>query len=513
MPKPTREAGLLLHPTSLPSRFGIGDLGPASDAFLDWASAAGLRLWQVLPLVPPGSHDSPYAGLSAFAGNPLLVSPEWLLEEGLLPAAALEDVPAFPDDRVDFAAVRPFKERVLRSSFAHARSLGASVTDTIARFAASPAHASWLPDWALFAALRGAHGDASWTDWEPALVAREEGALADARRTHADEIAFHTFAQFLFFRQWDRVKRAANARGISILGDLPIYVALDSADVWSQRSFFAVDTLGRPEKVAGVPPDAYSADGQLWGHPLYRWDVLEAESFDWWIERVRANLRLADLVRLDHFRGFAGYWEIPAGAASAREGRWATGPGLMLFLAIRHALGDVPIVAEDLGEITDDVRQLLATLGVPGMKVLQFAFGEMDSEHLPHHHLRNAVCYTGTHDNDATLGWYASLPDWAQDRFREYFGVDGSDPAAVLVRAAYQSVADRAIVPVQDVLGLGGESRMNVPGRADGNWTWRVPKDALRPEVASRLLRLAELTGRVAVPRPVRSSPARAGEG
>jgi 4-alpha-glucanotransferase len=501
MTKRTREAGILLHPTSLPSRFGIGDLGPGTDAFLDWAATAGLRIWQVLPLGPAGAHDSPYAGLSAFAGNPLLISPEWLLEEGLLPASALDEAPAFLEDRVDFAAVHAFKERVLRASFAHARAVGASVTDAAARFAASPAHASWLADWALFAALRGAHGDAGWTEWPAALVSREEGALEAARKEHADEIAFHVYAQFLFFRQWERVKRAANARGISILGDLPIYAALDSADVWSQRRLFAVDASGRPEAIAGVPPDEFTEDGQLWGHPLYRWDVLAAESFDWWIERVRANLRLADLVRLDHFRGFAGYWEVPAGAASAREGKWATGPGLMLFLAIRHALGDVPIVAEDLGEITDDVRQLLATLGVPGMKVLQFAFGEPDSEHLPHHHVPNAVVYSGTHDNDVTLSWYASLPAEAQERFRDYFGVDGKDPAGVLVRAAYASVADRAIVPLQDVLALGPEARMNVPGRTDGNWAWRAPKDAFRPEVASRLLRLAELTGRVAAAR------------
>ncbi|MGA7990119.1 MAG: 4-alpha-glucanotransferase [Thermoanaerobaculia bacterium] len=498
MSRPTREAGILLHPTSLPSRYGIGDLGPASDAFLDWASSAGLRLWQVLPLVPPGSHDSPYAGLSAFAGNPHLISPEWLLEEGLLPASALEGAPDFPEDHVDFDAVHPFRERLLRASFDHARSLGASVTDAVGRFEASPVHSAWLPDWALFAALREASGGATWTAWDPALVARDEKALAEARASHPDAIAFHVYVQFLFFRQWERVKRAANARGISILGDLPIYVALDSADVWSQRRLFAVDTAGHPEFVAGVPPDAFATDGQLWGHPLYRWDVLAEENFDWWIERVRVNLRLADLVRLDHFRAFAGYWKIPAGAASAREGHWVTGPGLMLFLAIRHALGDVPIVAEDLGDITDDVRKLVATLGLPGMKVLQFAFGEIDNEHLPHNHVQNCVVYTGTHDNDTTAGWYSAQPDWAQQRFRDYFGVDGRDPAGVLVRAAYSSVADRAIVPLPDVLALGSEARLNVPGRAHDNWTWRAPKDAFRPEVASRLRHLAELTGRLA---------------
>jgi 4-alpha-glucanotransferase len=500
MRRPIREAGILLHPTSLPSRHGIGDLGPASDAFLDWCSSAGLRLWQVLPLGPTGAHDSPYAGLSAFAGNPLLVSPEWLLEEGLLPAGALDGAPEFPADRVDYASVDPFRTGLLRDSWAHARAVGASVLDAVRRFETSAAQAAWLPDWALFAALREKNGGGPWTAWDPGLVARDEAALADARRALADEIDFHVYAQFLFFHQWERVKHFANARGISIVGDLPIYVALDSADVWAGRHLFAVDEAGRPKSVAGVPPDDFTDEGQLWGHPLYRWDVLAAESYDWWIERFRLNLRLADVVRLDHFRGFSAYWEVPAGAATAKGGRWVPGPGLMLFLAIRHALGDLPIIAEDLGEITEDVRQLLATLGLPGMKVLQFAFGEMDSEHLPHHHVPNAVVYSATHDNDTTLGWYAGLPDWAQDRFREYFGVDGCDPAGVLVRAAFQSVADRAIVPLQDVLGLGSEARMNVPGRAHGNWAWRASKDAFGPEVAARLRRLGELTGRVAVP-------------
>jgi 4-alpha-glucanotransferase len=500
MPRPAREAGVLLHPTSLPSRYGIGDLGPAADAFLDWAKAAGLRLWQLLPLVPPGAHDSPYAGLSAFAGHPLLVSPEWLLEEGLLPAAALDGAPVFPEDRVDFPAVRAFRERLLRASFAHARGVGASVLDAVRKFEGSPSQAAWLHDWALFAALRRENGGTAWTAWAPELAAREDAALAEARARLADEIAFRVYEQFLFFRQWDRVKRAANARGISVVGDLPIYVALDSADVWSQRRLFAVDDAGHPQVVAGVPPDDFSEDGQLWGHPLYRWDVLAEEEFDWWIERVRVNLRLADLVRLDHFRGFAAFWEVPAEAESAKAGRWVAGPGLMLFLAIRHALGDVPIVAEDLGEITEDVRKLLATLGLPGMKVLQFGFGEIDSEHLPHHHVPNSVVYSGTHDNDTAAGWYATLPDWGRTRFRDYFGVDGKDPAGVLVRAAFQSVADRAIVPLQDILGLGSAARMNVPGRAHDNWAWRAPRNAFRPEVSARLRLLAELTGRVAAP-------------
>lgn len=500
MTRPVRQAGVLLHPTSLPSRFGIGDLGPASDAFLDWCASAGLTLWQVLPLGPTGAHDSPYASLSAFAGNPLLVSPEWLVEEGLLAPGALDAVRELPGGRVDYGAVRALKARLLRDSWAHARRSGSGVLDAVHRFRESAAQAEWLDDWALFAALRAENGESAWTTWDGALVAREADALEEARTRLAAEVDFHVYEQFLFFRQWERVKRAANARGISIMGDLPIYAALDSADVWAQRRIFAVDAEGTATAVAGVPPDAFAEDGQLWGHPLYRWDVLANESYDWWIERVRGNLRLADLVRIDHFRGFAAYWEVPASAASAKAGRWVTGPGLMLFLAIRHALGDVPIVAEDLGDITDDVRHLLATLGFPGMRVLQFAFGEMDSEHLPHHHVANSVVYTGTHDNDTANGWYATARDWESARFREFFDVDGRDPAGVLVRAAYQSVADRAIVPMQDVLGLGSEARMNVPGRADGNWTWRAPADSFRPETASRLKRLGELTGRVAVP-------------
>ncbi len=501
MTRAVRQAGVLLHPTSLPSRFGIGDLGPATDAFLDWCASAGLTLWQVLPLGPTGAHDSPYAGLSAFAGNTLLVSPEWLVEEGLLAASALDGVEELPADRVDYGGVQREKTRLLRDSWARARATGSTVLDAVRRFRESPAHAAWLSDWALFAALRGEHGEKAWPTWPHGLVSRDAGALEEARERLAPEVDFHVYAQFLFFRQWERVKRAANARGISIVGDLPIYVALDSADVWAQRHLFAVDADGTATAVAGVPPDDFAEDGQLWGHPVYRWDVLAEESYDWWIERVRANLRLADVVRIDHFRGFAAYWEVPASAATAKDGRWVPGPGLMLFLAIRHALGDVPILAEDLGEITDDVRHLVATLGFPGMKILQFGFTILDSEHLPHRHVPNAVVYSGTHDNDVSRSWYADLPAYAQERFRDYFGTDGSDPAAVLVRAAYASVADRAIVPMQDVLGLGNEARMNVPGRPHGNWTWRTPADAFRPEVAERLRHLAEITGRIAGPR------------
>ena len=497
----TRQAGVLLHPTSLPSRFGVGDLGPASDAFLDWASEAGLRLWQVLPPGPTGPHHSPYDGLSAFAGDPLLISPEWLVEEGLLPAGALDGAPDFPAGRVDWERVVPFRRLLLEDSFRHARSLGGKIEGEVARFQNASSQSAWLSDWALFAALRERNAGRPWAEWDPALARREEAALAAARAELAGEIAFHTYAQFLFFRQWQRVKAAANARGISILGDVPIYVAGDSADVWAHGRLFTLGEDGRPTAVAGVPPDAFSADGQLWGHPLYRWDVLADEGYDWWIERIRINLRLADAVRLDHFRGFSAYWEVPAGAATARAGRWVNGPGLMLFMAIQHALGDVALVAEDLGVLTDEVRRLLEVLGLPGMKVLQFAFGELDSEHLPHHHVSNSVVYTGTHDNDTTRAWFAALDEDAKTRFRDYLGTTGEDAAWDLIRAAFSSVAERAIVPLQDILDLGAEGRMNVPGRAGENWDWRASKDAFTPECAARLRHLATLTGRAAIPK------------
>jgi 4-alpha-glucanotransferase len=294
------------------------------------------------------------------------------------------------------------------------------------------------------------------------------------------------------------VKSEANARDISVMGDLPIYVACDSADVWAHRRLFALDEDGRPTASAGVPPDDFSADGQLWGHPLYRWEVLAEEGYDWWIERIRLNLRLADAVRLDHFRGFSAYWEVPAGAATARDGRWVNGPGLMLFMAIQHALGDVTLVAEDLGLLTEDVRRLLEILGLPGMKVLQFAFGETDSEHLPHRYVSNMVVYTGTHDNDTSRSWFAALDDIAKARFRDYLGTSGEDAAWELIRAAFASVADRAIAPMQDYLGLGAEGRMNVPGRVGANWDWRATVDAFSPDLAGRLRRLAALTGRAA---------------
>ncbi|HEY3124539.1 MAG TPA: 4-alpha-glucanotransferase, partial [Thermoanaerobaculia bacterium] len=458
-----RAAGILLHPTSLPGRFGIGDFGPDAERFLEWAQSAGQRLWQVLPL-HPAPYGSPYGSSSAFAGNPLLISPDRLCEEGFLSQSALEDAPALLRDRVDFTAAREWKEQFLRASWEESRATP-RVVEELESFRGAPEQAAWLADWSLFAAI-GQMRWGGWTLWPEDLRRRQPEALAAARRELAQEIAYQDYVQFLFFRQWGRVKAQANRRGLAILGDVPIYVAHDSADVWARQELFLLDAGGRPEVVAGVPPDAFSETGQLWGYPMYRWDEMEKDGFSWWTARVRMALTAADAVRIDHFRGFAAGWSVSATETSAINGRWTPGPGAKLFEALRRALGEVPLVAEDLGVITEDVRALLAALGIPGMRVLQFGFSEDDSEHLPHRHVADSVVYTGTHDNDTTRGWFAALGGRERRRVLEYVGGDGSDIAGDFIRAAYTSVAGLAVVPLQDVLGLGSEARMNTPGRA-----------------------------------------------
>jgi 4-alpha-glucanotransferase len=492
-----RSAGILLHPTSLPGAFGIGDLGPEADRFLDWAAAAGQSLWQVLPVGPTGGGASPYTTSSAFAGNPLLLSPERLVQEGLLPEAALSDRPEFREDRVDFAAARPWKERLLRASWEHFRRHGEPVARReLEAFEQAPEQAAWLPNWSLFAAIKESRGGRSWLDWEAELVLRDPEALARVREELAEEAAYHVYLQFLFFRQWGRLRREARARGISIVGDVPIYVALDSADVWTHQDLFVLDGAGRPTAVAGVPPDYFSETGQLWGNPLYRWDRMEEDGFAWWVARLRANLKTCDLLRLDHFRAFAAYWAVPAYERTARNGRWVPGPGRRLFDAARRELGDLPILAEDLGMITEDVRELLADLGIPGMKVLQFAFYEEDGEYLPHRYPRHCVVYTGTHDNATARGWFDGLKPEERQRVADYLGCDGPGIEWALIRAAYTSVADRAIVPMQDVLGLGNEARMNDPAEPGDHWSWRAPRRAFGVATMARLKRLAALTGR-----------------
>ena len=493
-----RTAGVLLHPTSLPGHYGVGDLGDELVAFLDWAASAGMRLWQVLPLNPPGYGFSPYGCLSSFAGNPLLISPQKLLQENLLDAAAVADVPQFSPDHVEFERVSAYKMELLRESW---RQFGATADtqlgESFENFINGDEQHEWLADYALFMTLKERAGGGPWWEWDAKLAARDPKAIADARRDYAADIRFWQYVQFLFFWQWAGARDAAYARGIQILGDVPIYVAHDSADVWANRELFQLNEQGMPTVVAGVPPDYFSATGQRWGNPLYRWEAMRESEYRWWIARIRTNLRLADVIRLDHFRGFAAYWEIPASEETAVHGRWMPGPGLALFDAIRHALGELPLIAEDLGFITEDVHVLRNAVGLPGMKILQFGFGQTDSPHLPHRYDPKTVTYTGTHDNDTARGWYEQAPDLERDGARAYLGCEADDIAWGLIRAAYTSVAQTAIVPVQDVLSLGTEARMNTPGAEKDNWSWRLPGGALTLEHATRLRRLGEVTGRV----------------
>lgn len=493
-----RQAGVLLHPTSLPGAYGIGELGDHVTAFLDWAETAELKLWQILPLNPPGYGSSPYGCLSSFAGNPLMISPQRLLKEGLLEARDVADLPAFPLDHVDFPAVTRFKHALLRTSWQHFQaSRHDALHSELEAFAAADEQRHWLGDYALFMAIRDAEGCAPWWSWKNGLAVREPAALEHAREQYRDEIRFWEYVQFLFFRQWKAVKEAAHARGIRILGDIPIYVANDSADVWSHRELFQLGVNGEPSVVAGVPPDYFSATGQRWGNPLYRWDVMRDDGFQWWVARVRTNLRLADMVRFDHFRGFAEYWEIPASEATAVRGRWMPGPGIALFDALRKELGDLPIVAEDLGFITQDVHELRKAVGAPGMKILQFAFGSEQSPHLPHCYEKQTVVYTGTHDNDTARGWFDQAPQEERDKAMAYLGFQTADEAPwAFIRTAYTSIADTVIIPLQDILGLGSDARMNTPGEEHDNWSWRLRAGSLTREQAARLRILAKVTGR-----------------
>ena len=493
----TRRAGILLHPTSLPGRFAVGDVGPGAERFLEWAATAGQTLWQVLPLGPSGAGYSPYTAASAFAGNPVLISPERLVEDELLEESDLAGAPPGGGDAAGFEAVVPWKDSLLRRAFERfSGGAGKDLATGFEAFQRAPEQAGWLADWALYAALKRDLGERSWLDWETDLSRRDPDALRLAGIALEEETRYQSFLQFLFFRQWERLRRRARDLGISILGDVPIYVAMDSADVWSRPELFALDEDRRPIEVSGVPPDYFSETGQLWGNPLYDWARMEREGFAWWIDRIRAVLRTCDMLRIDHFRAFTAYWAVPARDATALGGRWRPGPGRRLFEAARVVLGGLPILAEDLGMITQDVKDLLASVEVPGMKVLQFAFYGDDSEYLPHNHPVRSAVYTGTHDNDTARGWYAALKDEERRRVWDYLGSDGREIEWALIRAAYASVAETAVVPMQDVLGLGSEARMNTPAAPGGNWRWRARDEAFRAETAERLRRMVVLAGR-----------------
>ncbi len=503
-----RASGLLLHPTSLPGRYGIGDLGPEAHRFLDFVQAAGQRIWQVLPLGPTGYGDSPYQCFSAMAGNPLLVSPERLADEGWLVADDLVALEGLPASVADFdRLIAPRRAALAR---AYQRFLALGREDQRSAFEAfRETHAWWLQDFGLFMALKEAHDMRAWTSWAAPLRDREPRALESARAQHSEICRLHEFVQWQFFSQWDALRQAAARRGVEFMGDMPIFVAHDSADVWARPDLFDLAPDGSPRGVAGVPPDYFSATGQLWGNPLYRWDRMAADGYAWWIDRMRMTLALVDRVRLDHFRGFVAYWHVPGDAMTAIHGQWRRGPGAALFEALAAALGPLPIVAENLGFITPDVEDLRARFGLPGMAILQFAFGTdpQAPDFLPHNLARDRVAYTGTHDNDTMVGWARGAAgdstrtpdDIARERgYAEAYLEAAPDQLHwAAIRGVVASVADTAIVPVQDVLGLGSEARMNTPGRASGNWRWRLERGALTAAHAERLRRLADLYGRL----------------
>jgi 4-alpha-glucanotransferase len=501
-----RASGILLHPTSLPGPYGIGDLGPAAYRWVDWLAGSGCKLWQVLPLGPTGYGDSPYQCFSAFAGNPYLISPEFLVRDNLLTEDDLIGNLAFDPGKVDFGALIPWKLALLDRAFSRFSSdlssspssgIGAgprenpatSSPDLLGSLKASfdsfaTENAFWLDDYALFMAVKESYGGGSWDGWPKPLRHRDQAELINIRNTLSYSIARFTFHQFIFFRQWKALRDYAHQKGISIIGDIPIFVANDSSDVWSHPELFFLDSDLKPTVVAGVPPDYFSPTGQLWGNPLYRWDVHKSTGYEWWLERLRATLKLVDILRIDHFRGFAGYWEIPAENLTAEIGRWVSGPGAEFFKAIRSSLGaDLPIIAEDLGVITPDVIALREKFSLPGMKVLQFGFSGPDNPFLPHSYHSNCVVYTGTHDNDTARGWYESAPDTEKDFARRYLRVDGSDFSWDLIRTAWKSTAVFALAPLQDFLSLGTEARFNYPSRLGGNWEWRVLEAYLTGEL------------------------------
>ena len=498
-----RSAGILLHPTSFPSRYGIGDLGEAAYRFVDFLVATKQSWWQILPLGPTGYGDSPYQSFSAFAGNPLMVSPDLLVHDGYLPAEAVRQVPDFPAHKVDFGWVIPYKNGLIQQAYAHFEAH--ATAEQRAAFAAfQQEQAPWLDDYALFMALKQHHVDHEggvWNTWPTEIAQRQPKALKAWRKKLAAEVALYQFGQFLFFQQWFRLKQYANERGIHIVGDIPIFVAFDSADVWGNPDLFYLDETGSPTVIAGVPPDYFSATGQRWGNPLYRWDVLAKSGFAWWLKRIQATLNMVDIVRIDHFRGFEAYWEIPATEPTAINGRWVQAPGMALFRTLQEKLGNLPIIAEDLGVITPEVEELRDTFGLPGMKILQFGFGgEHNSAFLPHGFTANSVVYTGSHDNETTLGWYRNASPAEQDHVRRYVARDGRDVVWDMIRLALASVSNSAVIPLQDLMELGNEARMNFPGQVGGYWSWRYLPHMLTDTIAYRLREMTVLYGRAPEP-------------
>lgn len=499
-----RESGVLLHPTSLPGPHGIGDFGPSAFRFVDWLERAGQHLWQVMPLNPTGYGDSPYSSPSAFAGNPLMISLSWLVGDGLLTDGDLADTSEFPDHKVDFAAVSPFKTNLLHTAFDRfRRGAAASQRPEFDQFCAE--HAHWVDDYALFMATKEAHGGASWRDWEEPIRMRVPEAVREWAQRLSPEVRYHKFVQFQFSRQWRELRRYANQRGIRIVGDVPIFVADDSCDVWTNRHLFKFDAAGNAVEVAGVPPDPFSATGQIWGNPVFNWPEMKKDDYRWWRSRTKSLLGMVDIIRIDHFRGFAAAWVVPAHAETAALGHWELAPGGEVFSAILRDIGEVPVIIEDLGVITPDVVSLREILNLPGMNVLQFAFdGNPGNVYLPHNYKRNSVVYTATHDNQTTVGWFRSRSDQERKAVQAYLGVSGDDISWDLIRTALSSVSDTAILAMQDILRLDDSARMNVPGQAIGNWSWRYLPGQLESGLADGLRLLTTTYGRFADPNAVK---------
>ncbi len=499
-----RSAGILLHPTSLPGRFGIGDLGAEAYNFTNFLESSGQKLWQVFPIGPTGFGDSPYQCFSAFAGNPLLISPEKLKDEGLLLESDIEHVPNFNPSFIDFGGIIYYKHELFNTAFNNYKKRRHPSKNLLEEFCDK--NKDWLEDYSYFMAAKDFHEGSLWTEWDKELVLRKENDLKKWKEKLSNGINYHKFIQFHFFKQWLELKEYVNSKGIKIIGDIPIFVAYDSADVWADKNLFSVDEEGNLLTVAGVPPDYFSATGQLWGNPLFKWKEMEKDNFFWWRKRLSNQLRLVDIVRVDHFRGFDKYWEIPGGSLTAEKGKWVKAPGEKFFNILKEHLGELPIIAEDLGVITKAVRNLRDKFDFPGMKILQFAFGTgMERKFLPHNYIPNCVVYTGSHDNDTTKGFFNKEKNKDNDIFehaQKYLNYYGDDLTFELIRLAYSSVADLAVIPMQDVLNLGGGARMNFPGKLGGNWTWRFSWDQVPYDIAEKYRQLAELYERPPKPEP-----------
>jgi 4-alpha-glucanotransferase len=481
-----RSAGILLHPTSLPGKFGIGDLGPESYKFIDFMKSAGQTLWQVFPLGPTGYGDSPYQSFSTFAGNPLLISPELLYNDGLLEHNDIEHTPSFEPHKIDFGNLIKYKTSLLRKAYNRFINSNKNSDEDFIRFCNINNY--WLDDFSLFMSVKEFHNGVAWPEWEETIAFRKGNAVEKWKEKLYDEVNYYKFIQFIFDKQWNNLKEYVHKSGIKIIGDLPIFIAYDSSDLWSNKEQFTVRKDGSLEFVAGVPPDYFSATGQLWGNPLYKWKVMEKDNFHWWLKRISKLLEMVDIIRIDHFRGLDAYWEIPGGAETAIKGRWVKAPGEKLFSTIKKNLGELPIIAEDLGVITPSVEALRDKFEFPGIKILQFAFGEnMEKKFLPHNHIKNCIVHTGSHDNETTRGFFESekekrsgIYEWAQNYLNYY----GDNIVFELIKTVYASVSNIVVIPMQDMLNLGNEARMNMPSTLGGNWVWRFTWDQIHSNLA-----------------------------